>query len=122
MAAPNIVNVATITGITTGKALDTTTTTNLVMNPASSGKVFKINSIVVANVDGSSAADTSIEFYDSSAAAATRIASAVTVPAKTTLVVVDKNAAFYLEEGDLIRGGASANSDLECLITYEEIS
>ena len=122
MAAPNIVNVATITGITTGIALNTTTTTSLVMNPASSGKVFKINSIVVANVDGSSAADTSIEFYDSSATAATRIASAVTVPAKTTLVVVDKNASFYLEEGDLIRGGASANSDLECLITYEEIS
>ena len=122
MAAPNIVNVATITGITTGRALTTALTTALVMNPASSGKVFKINSIVVANVDGSSAADTSIEFYDSSATAATRIASAVTVPAKTTLVVVDKNASFYLEEGDLIRGGASANSDLECLITYEEIS
>ena len=122
MAAPNIVNVATITGITTGRALTTSLTTALVMNPASSGKVFKINSITVANVDGSSAADTSIEFYDSSASAATRIASAVTVPAKTTLVVVDKNAAFYLEEGDLIRGGASANSDLECLITYEEIS
>jgi hypothetical protein len=122
MAAPNIVNVATITGITTGRALTTSLTTALVMNPASSGKVFKINSIVVANVDGSSAADTSIEFYDSSATAATRIASAVTVPAKTTLVVVDKNAAFYLEEGDIIRGGASANSDLECLITYEEIS
>mgnify|MGYP001271946925 FL=1 len=122
MAAPNIVNVATITGITTGRALTTSLTTALVMNPASSGKVFKINSITVANVDGSSAADTSIEFYDSSATAATRIASAVTVPAKTTLVVVDKNAAFYLEEGDIIRGGASANSDLECLITYEEIS
>ena len=122
MAAPNIVNVATITGITTGRALTTSLTTALVMNPASSGKVFKINSITVANVDGSSAADTSIEFYDSSASAATRIASAVTVPAKTTLVVVDKNAAFYLEEGDIIRGGASANSDLECLITYEEIS
>ena len=122
MAAPNIVNVATITGITTGRALNTSTSTPLVINTASSGKVFKINSIVVANVDGSSAADTSIEFYDSSATAATRIASAVTVPAKTTLVVVDKNAAFYLEEGDIIRGGASANSDLECLITYEEIS
>ena len=122
MAAPNIVNVATITGITTGRALTTSLTTALVMNPASSGKVFKINSIVVANVDGSSAADTSIEFYDSSATAATRIASAVTVPAKTTLVVVDKNSSIYLEEGCQIRGGASANSDLEATITYEEIS
>ena len=111
MAAPNIVNVATITGITTGRALTTALTTALVMNPASSGKVFKVNSIVVSNVDGSSAADASIEFYDASATAATRIASTVAVPADSTLIVVDKNAAFYLEEGDLIRGGASANSD-----------
>ena len=122
MAAPNIVNVATITGITTGRALTTALTTALVMNPASSGKAFKINSIVVSNVDGSSAADASIEFYDASATAATRIASTVAVPADSTLIVVDKNAAFYLEEGDLIRGGASANSDLECLISYEELS
>ena len=122
MAAPNIVNVSTITGITTGRALTTALTTALVMNPASSGKAFKINSIVVSNVDGSSAADASIEFYDSSATAVTRIASTVTVPADSTLIVVDKNSSFYLEEGDLIRGGASANSDLECLISYEELS
>tara|TARA_B100000287_G_scaffold64635_1_gene56130 strand:+ start:357 stop:725 length:369 start_codon:yes stop_codon:yes gene_type:complete len=122
MAAPNIVNVSTITGITTGRALTTSLTTALVMNPASSGKAFKINSIVVANVDGSSSADASIEFYDASATAATRIASTVTVPADSTLIVVDKNSSFYLEEGDLIRGGASANSDLECLISYEELS
>ena len=122
MAAPNIVNVATITGITTGRTLTTSLTTALVMNPASSGKVFKVNAIVVSNVDGSSAADASIEFYDASATAATRIASTVTVPADSTLIVSDKNAAFYLEEGDIIRGGASANSDLECLISYEELS
>ncbi len=122
MAAPNIVNVATITGITTGRALTTSLTTALVMNPASSGKVFKINAIVVSNVDGSSAADASIEFYDASASSPTRIASTVTVPADSTLIVSDKNAAFYLEEGDIIRGGASANSDLECLISYEELS
>ena len=122
MAAPNIVNVATITGITTGRALTTALTTALVMNPASSGKVFKVNSIVVSNVDGSSAADASIEFYDASATAATRIASTVAVPADSTLIVVDKNASLYLEEGTKLVGGASANSDLEAVISYEEIS
>ena len=122
MAAPNIVNVSTITGITTGRALTTSLTTALVMNPASSGKAFKINSIVVANVDGSSSADASIEFYDSSASSPTRLASTVPVPADSTLIIVDKNSSFYLEEGDIIRGGASANSDLECLISYEELS
>ena len=120
MAAPNIVNVATITGITTGKALTTSTTTNLVMNPASSGKVFKINSIVVANVDGTSAADVTLGYHNGSSTF--KIAHVVAVPAKTTLVVVDKNSSIYLEEGCQIRGGASANSDLEATITYEEIS
>ena len=120
MAAPNIVNVATITGITTGRALTTSTSTNLVMNPASSGKVFKINSIIVANVDGSSAADVTLFYYDGSTNFG--IANVVTVPAKTTLVALDKNAAIYLEEGCQLRGGASANSDLEAVITYEEIS
>ena len=122
MAAPNIVNVSTITGITTGRALTTSLTTALVINTGSSGKAFKINSIIVANVDGTDAADVSMEFYDSSASFACRIASTVNVPADTTLVLVDKNSSFYLEEGDIIRGGASANSDLECLISYEEIS
>ena len=122
MAAPNIVNVATITGITTGRALTTTLTTGLVMNPASSGKVFKINSIIVSNVDGTNNADVSMEFYDATNTTAFRLASTVTVPADSTLIVSDKNSSFYLEEGDLLRGGASANSDLEAVISYEEIS
>ena len=93
MAAPNIVNVATITGITTGASLTTSTSTSLVMNPASSGKVFKINSVIVANVDGSSAADVTLKYYDGSGTF--NIAKVVTVPAKTTLVAVDKNASIF---------------------------
>ena len=120
MAAPNIVNVSTITGITTGRALTNTITTAFVMNPASSGKAFKINSIIVSNVDGTNAADASIEYYDGSSNF--HLAKTVTVPADSTLIVSDKNNAFYLEEGTQITGGASANSDLECVISYEEIS
>ena len=49
MAAPNIVNVATITGVTTWKAGISTlpgTPSVIASNAASSGKVIKINSIV----------------------------------------------------------------------------
>ena len=52
MANPNIVNVTSIYGQTTYAALTTTITTVLLANSAASGKVFKINSIMVANVDG----------------------------------------------------------------------
>lgn len=120
MAAPNIVNVATITGKTTGAALGTTLTTSLLANSASSGKVFKINTIIVANVDGANAADATIEYYDGSTGY--KLANTIAVPADSTLIVLSKDTAIYLQEGESIRGGASAASDLECVISYEEIS
>ena len=124
MAAPNIVSVSSIYGKTTGVLLNTTTTTGILT--CASNKVLKVNAIICANIDGSSAADVTINFMDTDplGAAADRtnpIASTVTVPADSTLVVSDKNSAFYLEEGDKITGGASANGDIQCTVSYEEI-
>lgn len=119
MAAPNIVNVTSIYGKTMGAALGVTLTTNILTCP--SDKVLKINSIIVANVDGSNNADASVTFYDSSAAVGYRLASTVTVPADSTLVVVGKDSPIYLEESDEIRAGASASGDLEIVISYEEL-
>jgi|TARA_B100001094_G_scaffold187484_2_gene181712 hypothetical protein len=117
MANPNIVNVATINGKTDTFAL-TTTETNLVT--ATANTVFKINSIMIANIDGTNAADVTIKYNDGSTDRA--IASTISVPADATLSLVDKNNGFYLEETEIIKGTASANSDLECLISYEVIS
>jgi hypothetical protein len=124
MAAPNIVNVSTITGKTTYAALTTTLTTVLLANSASSGKVFKINSIMVSNVDGSSAADVTIDINTAAAGSGTSyaLANTIAVPADATLSLIDKTNSFYLEEDKSILGGASANSDLEIVISYEEIS
>ena len=122
MAAPNLVNVTTIFGKTTGAALDTTTTTSLLANSASSGKVYKINSIIVSNIDGSSAADVTASFYDSTAATSYQIAATVSVPADSTLIVLGKDSPIYLEENHSIRGGASSNSDLEVIISYEDLT
>ena len=57
MANPNIVNVTSILGETVIGALTTTLTTVLLTNSASSGKVFKVNSVIISNVDGTNAAD-----------------------------------------------------------------
>tara|TARA_R100000353_G_scaffold6491_1_gene8606 strand:- start:224 stop:592 length:369 start_codon:yes stop_codon:yes gene_type:complete len=119
MAAPNILSATSIYGKTVGAALDTTLTTTLLTCAAN--KVLKINSIIVANVDGTNAADASVTFYDSSATASYRIASTVSVPADSTLVVLGKDSPIYLEESDEIRGGAGANSDLEIIISYDEL-
>jgi hypothetical protein len=124
MENPNIVSVNSIFGNTTGIALTTTLTTVLLANAAASGKVFKVESIMVANVDGTNAADVTIDWNTNAGGTGTSIALAATiaVPADATLSLIDKTNSFYLMENQSIIGGASANSDLECIIAYEEIS
>jgi len=117
MAAPNIVNVSSIYGKTNGVALDTTLTTDIITCGAD--QLYKVNSIIVANIDGSNAADVTVYFYDNSTSSRIAIADAVTVPTKSTLIVLGKDAPIYLEESDQIEAGASANGDLHLTISYE---
>ena len=117
MANPNIVNVSSILGKTDTFAL-TTASANLVT--ATANTVFKINSILVTNIDGTSAADVTISFNDLTNTRS--IASTISVPADATLSVIDKTNSFYLEETEVITGLARANSDLVCMISYEIIS
>ena len=117
MAAPNIVNVSTITGKTAVQAIGISATA-IVSNSSASGKVLKVNALYVSNVDGTAAADLTVDLYRSSTAY--RIASTISVPADATLDVLSK--AIYLEEGDDLRLTASAASDLEAVCSYEEIS
>ncbi len=117
MAAPNILSASIITGKQYGAALDTTTTTSLVANAASSDDLYKINSIIVSNVDGAASCNATVSWYDGSNDR--HIAKTVAVPANSTLVLLGKESPIYLEEGHSIRGGASANNDLEILICYE---
>ena len=117
MAAPNIVNVCTITGKTAVQAVGTSATA-IVTNSASSGKVFKINALYVSNVDGSNNAEVNVDLFRSSTAY--HIAKTVTVPADASLDVLSKP--IYLEEGDSLRLTANAASDIEAVCSYEEIS
>ena len=128
MANPNIVNATTISGGSLGYHLTVTATTALMT--VSSGQIVKINSILVANVDGTNAAtvdvrivklnvtpfgitnlDTSGTFY---------LAKTVNVPADDILVLIDKP--IYLMETDVLQGSASAASDLDLLVSYEVIN
>ena len=119
MAAPNIVNVTSILGKTVQATLNTTLTTEILA--CASDKVLKINSIMIANIDGSSAANVSV-FITKSGGSPIAIASTIAVPADASLSLIDKNSGFYLEESDNIEAGASANSDLTITINYEELS
>ena len=119
MAAPNIVNVSSIYGKTMGAALGTTAGADILSG--ASDKLLKINSIIVANVDGTNTADVTAQFYNASDTTSYHLAKTITVPADSTLVVLGKDAPIYLEEGDKIQAQASAAGDLEMIISYEEL-
>tara|TARA_R100001015_G_C4533577_1_gene99328 strand:+ start:301 stop:690 length:390 start_codon:yes stop_codon:yes gene_type:complete len=124
MANPNLVNVATINGGNLGFNLSATTTATLLT--VASDKILKINRMTVANVDGTNAATVDL-FVDGLGSGATGItatgsatvylAKTVSVPADATLVISDTP--IYLMEGDILKGGASAASDLDLFISYE---
>ena len=131
MANPNIVAVTTIYGTTTYLTPSATTAVVLLPNAASSGKVFKINQIVAANVNGSAAVDTTVSLYTNGAVAqgsapssgtAFPIVSTVSVPADASLIVTDKTTAIYLMEGTSIIVTSGTASGITYSISYEDIS
>jgi|TARA_B100001059_G_scaffold7187_1_gene5982 hypothetical protein len=124
MSAPNIVNVATITGKTAYVKLSSTSATTILSNAASSSKVFKVNFIQIANVDGSNAANITltVNSEDDGGGTAYALASTISVPADSSFLALDKNSAMYLEEDKSIVATASAANDLEVVVSYEEIS
>ena len=126
MAAPNLKSPTTITGKTARYAV-TASIAAALSNASSSGKVLKINSILCANVDGTNAATLDL-FVDGMGSGSTGVtttgadatvylAKTVSVPADSTLVVLDTP--IYLMEGDVLKGGANAASDLDLFVSFD---
>ena len=125
MANPNIINVASILAGNAGFNLSATATATLITVAAN--KILKINSITCANVDGTNAAtvDLFVDGLGSGASGITTtgadatvyLAKTISVPADSTLVLL--SSPIYLMEGDVLKGGASAASDLDLFVSYE---
>ena len=131
MANPNLFASSTASGTTEYLTPGGTSALVLVPNAASSGQVFKINQIVAANVNGSSAVNATVSIYTNGAVAkgsapsggtAYPIVSTVSVPANASLVVVDKTTALYLMEGHSITVTSGTASGITYSISYEVIS
>ena len=124
MANPNIVSVTAITAGTLGWNL--TATLDSLITP-DADYLLKINRIVVANVDGSAAADVDVAIVTAAqtftnttvtgADATTYLAKTISVPADASLVISDTP--IYLREGDNLQAQASAAGDLDLTITFE---
>ena len=130
MANPNIVSVASIYG-ETGYLIPTATTSKILLpNTSTSGKVYKINQIVAANIDGSSAVNVTVDLYtngdevkDAAPANGTAFAivSTISVPADASLIVVDKTTAIYLMEDQSIAVTSGTASKISYTVSYEVI-
>lgn len=128
--AVNIVNVATINGITTGYLPTGTSAVVLLRNPTSTD-VFKIDQIMVANVT-SSAATATVQYYSSASVAqgsapsggsvVSTLAYQVSVPPNATVIISDKTTAFYLVDGNSITVTSGTGSALSYTTSYELIS
>ena len=131
MANPNITAVTSILGTTTYYTPSGTSAVVLLPNAAASGTVFKINQIVCANVNGSSAVNATVSIYSNGAVAqgsapaggtAYPIISTVSVPASASLIAVDKTTAIYLMEGHSITITSGTASGITYTISYEVIA
>jgi len=117
MANPNVVAVSSIYANT---AVDADVAASAVsLLTCGSNKLQKINSLVIANIDGTNAA--TIDVWVTRSSADYYIAKTISVPADATLVVIDKNMGLYLTESDILKIQASAAGDLSATCSYEEI-
>ena len=127
MANPNVISATTVVGNTSTLLISSTANpfaTALVSNASGSNKVFKINSIVVANTNAVTAADITIKIFSAAAlgGTGTAIASTISVPSGATLVITDKTTSFYLLEDKSLGATASLANDLVVTVSWEEIS
>ena len=131
MANPNIVNVTAMYGVTTYYTPPGTTAVVLLANAASSGKIYKINQIIVTNVDGTNAVTATVSIYTNgvgvqgsapSGGTEYAIASTIPVPANAWLTVIDKSTSFYLQEGNSIIIRSGVGDKLVFTVSYEDIS
>ena len=112
MTIPNLVSVATIHAETIVAVLTTTLTTTLVTGEAE--HVYKINVLRCTNITDN---DATVTVDIEKGGTHKKIANEITVPANSVVDIIDKNTSFYLEETDLIRGGASAGTTIDCVIS-----
>jgi hypothetical protein len=124
MANPNIVGVKAIYANNSLTNLSTNTATLIIDNLANSGKVYKINSIVATNIDGSVTSNITINLYSSNTLFGTAypIANTIPVPINSTLVITDKSTSFYLKENQSVGATAASANDIAIIASWEELN
>ena len=125
MSNPNLAGTSTtIFGVTATLTPGSTAATVLLSNAASSSTVMRVNQIVAANVNGTSAVDVTVTINSAAAGGGTAfpIASTISVPPDASLIVVDKTTGLYLMEDKSIVVTSGTSSGITYSISYELIA
>lgn len=118
MSAPNLLASTTVTG-KTALALLTTATANVLTNSSGSNTVAKVENIILTNYSVSAA---SANVVVNRSATTYYVGGTISIPANSTLTLIGKDAAFYLEEGDVLQANVSANTAVSMTAAYELIA
>ena len=119
MANPNIVNISSMYGNTAVLNVSTTAT-SIVTNPSGSNNIYKLNSLIIANINASSSANLTVELNRNNTN--TALIRNVTITAGGSFVAVAKDTPIYLMENDIIQLAASSSSILNAIASWEQIS
>jgi len=118
-------NIAAATSILGGTAYGSVTSSlaPVVTNAASSNTIIKVNTLIIINKTGASAADVTAQIQTASGGSPTDICINITVPAKSNLVLISKDISFYLLEDRRISVVCAASAtSLNYFVSYETIS
>ena len=116
MAAPNLIQISSVYGRTTGATIGTPVTT-LVSNPISSNKNYKINTLYIANIDNIQTVRVSVDFFRGGNSI--RLVDRIAIASGETLVAVSRDTGIYLEEGDSLRCYADQNGLVHAVMSFE---
>jgi len=120
---PNITTVDNLQGETKGYEIAASTTTGaptyVLDSIAASDASVKVNSLMIANKDATTAADIDVCFYDSSAAAEYTFVSGLSIPVGATLDVLASH--VYLNNGDYLAVKTNSATAVTVLGSYERL-
>lgn len=83
-------------------------------------RLAHIDLLQITNVDGSSAADFTGSVYVAATAVTSYFASTISIPAKSAYTPLGEKLSLWLKAGDKIHLSASADSDLDSLLSVME--
>lgn len=124
MANPNLASSSNCYANNASLSLTSTSATQLVSNAASSGKTFVLDGITVANIDTANAVTVTVTFFRTAdnSGTAYELASTVSVPANSAVIVVDKAQGISLLEAQSIYVTAGTASKLKVNASWKELS